>query len=33
MTPMAIDIKVIKVPESGCNSAVSLVEALLTTRG
>jgi hypothetical protein len=27
---MAIDINVISVPESGCNSEVSLVEALLT---
>jgi hypothetical protein len=30
MTPMAIDISVINVPESGCISAVSLVGALLT---
>jgi len=32
MTPMASAIKVISVPESGCSSAVSLGEALLTTR-
>ena len=33
MTPIAIDINVINVPESGCNASVSLAEALLTTRG
>jgi hypothetical protein len=33
MTPIATDIKVINVPESGWSSAVSLVDAFLTQRG